>query len=144
MPTWTPAIAVGHALIDRQHQELFARADQLLEAMQKGRAGEELAELLQFLKSYVQEHFGTEERLMVSKGYPAVVAHRAQHAEFVRRFEEDLEAFTAKGATAMVVLDIKDLIRGWLVNHVSTVDVKLAGFLNAKEPATGRAAADRR
>jgi hemerythrin len=144
MPTWTPAIAVGHTLIDQQHQELFARADQLLEAMQQGRAGEELTSLLEFLKAYVHEHFGTEERLMASKGYPAVVAHRAQHAEFVRRFEEDRAAFIAKGATAMVVLDIKDLIRGWLVNHIGTVDVKLAGFLNGKETATGRASVARR
>jgi len=132
MPTWTPAIAVGHPVIDQQHQELFARADLLLEAMQQGRASAELGQLFEFLRSYVQEHFGSEERLMAAKSYPAIGVHKAQHAEFVRRLEEDLTAFKAKGPIASVVLDVKDLIRGWLVNHVSTVDVKLAAFLKAK------------
>jgi len=137
MPTWTPAIAVGHPTIDQQHKELFARADQLLDAMHQGRASAELAQLFQFLRSYVQEHFGTEERLMTAKVYPALAGHKAQHAEFVRRLEEDLEAFRVKGATAAVVLDLSSLIRGWLVNHISTVDVKLATFLKAKEAAAG-------
>ncbi|HVO17635.1 MAG TPA: hemerythrin family protein [Anaeromyxobacter sp.] len=137
MPTWTSAIAVGHPTIDQQHKELFARADQLLEAMHQGRASAELAELFQFLGGYVREHFGTEERLMAAKVYPAMAGHKAQHGEFVRRLEEDLVAFRAKGATAAVVLDLSSLIRGWLVNHISTVDVKLADFLKAREPVAG-------
>jgi len=137
MPTWTPAIAVGYPTIDNQHKELFARADQLLEAMHQGRASAELANLFQFLHTYIHEHFGTEERLMTSRMYPAVAGHKAQHAEFVRRLEEDLEAFKAKGPTAAVVIDLSSLIRGWLVNHISTTDVKLAGFLNSKEGGAG-------
>ena len=137
MPTWTPAIAVGYPIIDKQHKELFRRADQLLEAMHEGRASAELGRLFQFLQIYVQDHFGTEEMLMTARAYPGKAGHKAQHAEFVRRFEEGLEAFKAKGPSAAVVLDISSLIRGWLVNHISTVDVKLAAFLQTKEDARG-------
>jgi hemerythrin len=132
MPTWTPALAVGHAIIDDQHRELFARADDLIEAMMKGRAAQEMHQLLVFLRDYCTDHFGTEERLMVSQRYPSVEAHKLAHREFERRFQLMEKAMAAKGATAQVVLDVKDLIRGWLVNHIGSIDVQLATFLRAK------------
>ncbi|HET6437056.1 MAG TPA: bacteriohemerythrin [Anaeromyxobacter sp.] len=138
MPTWTQAIAVGHPTIDEQHRELFARADELLEAMKSGRAGEELLNLLAFLKQYVAEHFGTEERLMDDHRYPSAAAHKALHTEFVRRLKENEEAYSTRGSRAMVILDLRDMVRGWLVNHVSTVDLQLANFLRReREPRGG-------
>jgi len=132
MPTWNASIAVGHALIDEQHQELFRRADDLIEAMLKGRAAAEMKQLLVFLRDYCRDHFGTEERLMVSKIYPAIEQHRLAHREFERRLQEIEQDMAARGATAQVVLTTKDLIRGWLVNHIGSVDAKLAAFLKAR------------
>lgn len=132
MPTWTPKYAVGHPLIDQQHQELFARADALLDAMHAGRAAAELGELLEFLGKYVVEHFGSEERLMQERRFPGAASHEAQHAEFVRRFREASEAHRSKGATSAVVLELRELLRGWLVTHVCTVDLQLAAFLRAE------------
>lgn len=131
MPTWTPNLAVGHALIDEQHQELFRRADELIDAMMNGRAAAEMEELLVFLREYCRDHFGAEERLMVSRRYPLLESHRMAHREFERRFAEIEQGMAAKGATAQVVLDTKDLIRGWLVNHIGTVDTKLSAFLRS-------------
>ncbi len=137
MPSWTPKYAVGHSLIDQQHQELFQRADALLEAMHAGRAGVELGRLLEFLGAYVVEHFGSEERLMDSSRYPGMAHHKAQHAEFVRRFQENVEIHRAKGATSMVVLDLRDMLRGWLVTHVCTVDMQLAAYLKSGKVSAG-------
>jgi hemerythrin len=134
MPTWNPSIAVGHPLIDEQHQELFHRADDLIEAMMQGRAAAEMEQLLVFLRDYCREHFGMEERLMVSKRYPAVEQHKLAHREFERRFQEIEKDMAAKGATSTVVLATKDLIRGWLVNHIGSIDAKLAVFVRG-EPA---------
>lgn len=132
MPTWSPSIAVGHALIDEQHQELFRRADDLIDAMMNGRAAAEMQQLLVFLRDYCRDHFSAEEQLMVSRRYPMVEPHRLAHREFERRFAAIEQAMTGKGATAMVVLDIKDLIRGWLVDHIGSVDTKLAAFLRSQ------------
>jgi hemerythrin len=132
MPTWTPALAVGHPIIDDQHRELFARADDLIQAMAEGRAMAELEQLLVFLRDYCRDHFGTEERLMVSRGYPALQAHRLAHREFERRFHEIERSVATRGATAAVVLEVKDLLRGWLTHHIGAVDIRLAAFLKAK------------
>lgn len=137
MATWSPKFAVGHPLIDQQHQELFAHADALLDAMHQGSAAEEIARLLEFLGTYVVEHFGSEERLMDAGGYPSAASHKTQHAEFIRRFEENQASFRARGVTSIVVLDLRDMLRGWLVNHVCTVDLQLAAFLRAGKPGGG-------
>jgi hemerythrin len=129
MSSWNPSYVVGHPTIDEQHQELFARADALLDAMREGRASQEVQTILDFLGSYVVEHFGTEERLMVAARYPAAAQHKALHEEFVRRYQENVEAYRAKGATSMVVLDLRDMLRGWLVSHVCSADVSMATFL---------------
>jgi hemerythrin len=129
MPSWSPTYKVGHPVIDQQHEQLFAHADQLLEAMQQGRAREELEDIFQFLKEYVVQHFGTEERFMDGACFPGTPGHKAQHQEFVRRFTASEETYRTKGASSLVVLEIRALIHGWLVKHVTTVDMELAKFL---------------
>lgn len=131
MPTWTPSLAVGHATIDEQHQELFRRADDLIDAMMNGRAAAEMNQLLAFLRDYCRDHFGTEERLMAACRYPMIEPHRMAHREFERRFAAIEKAMSEKGATALLVLETKDLIRGWFVNHIAAVDTRLAAFLQS-------------
>lgn len=132
MPTWIPSMAVGHATIDEQHQELFRRADDLIDAMMNGRAAGEMRQLLLFLRDYCRDHFGMEEGLMASTGYPVAEAHRIAHREFERRFAAIEKAMAEKGPSAAVILDTKDLIRGWLVDHIAAVDTRLAAFLRSR------------
>jgi hemerythrin len=129
MPTWNASLAVGHPVIDAQHRELFARADDLLDAMMQGRAAAEMEQLVAFLRDYCRDHFATEEKLMAATRYPQATSHAIQHREFERQFKELLDLMGPRGATSLVVLGTKDLIGGWLVNHVGTVDVKLAAHL---------------
>ncbi len=129
MPTWNAAMAVGHRTIDEQHQELFRRADDLIDAMLNGRAAAEMDQLLGFLRDYCRDHFSTEERLMRETGYLLSVFHAAQHREFERRFREAEAAMAKHGATSMVVFELKGLIYSWLVDHIAVVDVKVAAHL---------------
>ena len=132
MPTWTPAIAVGHPVIDRQHQELFERADRLLEAMRERRAPAEVEGLLAFLEGYVLRHFADEEWLMEVGSYSRRAAHRAEHAAFEREIGAVRRAFGERGPSPVLVLEVKDLLRNWLVRHVSTVDAEMAHSLEAQ------------
>jgi hemerythrin len=132
MATWTEALAVGHPAIDRQHRELFARADRLLDAMRDRRAVAEVEDLLRFLQEYTVSHFGAEERLMLTRQSPGLAAHRRLHAEFERRLRAAIAAFRVRGPTAHLILEVKDLVRNWLVDHVSTVDMEV--FLREAQP----------
>jgi hemerythrin len=135
MPTWTPKLAVGVPAIDAQHKELFARADALLTAMSQGKSAQELKPLLAFLDDYCSRHFASEEKLMRERKYPGLREHAAQHAIFVKQFEDVVGQFHEKGPSLTVSLGVQKLVSGWLVQHIGVVDTKLAGFLNGRSPA---------
>jgi hemerythrin len=67
---WDKRLETGIDEIDDQHRELFNRIDKLELAMYSGKGAAELKQLVEFLLSYVDEHFGSEERVMLDAGYP--------------------------------------------------------------------------
>lgn len=67
---WDPSLSVGVKQIDEQHQELFRRVNELVDAMHRGRSQAQLGEMLSFLSVYVVQHFGAEEKLMSERWYP--------------------------------------------------------------------------
>ncbi|BDG08737.1 bacteriohemerythrin [Anaeromyxobacter paludicola] len=133
MPTWNPTLAVGVNAIDAQHKELFGRADALLEAMKQGRSGDEVLKLLAFLDDYCSRHFACEEKVMREQRYAGYDEHVAQHAIFVKQFQDLVAQFRARGQSPVLTIGLQKLICGWLVQHIGAVDKKLAGALAGKE-----------
>ncbi|HSN90026.1 MAG TPA: bacteriohemerythrin [Anaeromyxobacteraceae bacterium] len=126
---WDPSLAVGLPEIDGQHQELFARIDRLIVAIQAGRSGAEVVRLLDYLSRYAVEHFAAEERLMEERQYPEREAHRAEH----RRFEEDLAGLRVElardGPGALLVVRVNTRVALWLRDHIYRTDKALVAFL---------------
>ena len=127
--TWTPALAVGVAHIDDEHRELFARVNQLLDAMQQSRAKEQLVPMAGFLKDYVSVHFGGEAALMQRHRYPEAQHHLAQHAFFVSEFRALADELDKAGPTALLTIKLNKLLCDWLRQHVASTDKKLGAFL---------------
>ncbi len=128
---WDRTLSVGVKLIDEQHQELFRRVNTLLEAMMKGQGKPEIEKLLQFLASYVVEHFGAEEKLMAQYKYPGVAAHKQQHVDFVKQFGELKAKFDQVGATGDVTITLNRFVGTWLRDHIGSQDTALGKFLQA-------------
>jgi hemerythrin len=128
---WTPALAVGHETIDRQHQELFRRLDTLLEAMRLGDRSE-IGRLFDFLGSYVVEHFGAEERVMRETGYPGFTVHKGAHDRFVREYGELRRLYDSSGASSAVTIKTESWIVDWLSLHIGRTDVALARHLRGE------------
>ena len=133
--TWTPDLAVGNALIDAQHQELFKRINRLSEALKTGQAATELPALLDFLGKYVVSHFAGEEALMKQYNYPTAGAHRRLHAEFLERFQSYQTQFAAKGAATSLILQFQKEAGDWLVTHISNTDKAFGAYLQQKNAA---------
>ena len=128
---WTPALAVACPMIDAQHQELFRRAERLILALRGGERTE-VSPLVVFLSEYAATHFGDEERLMAEVGYPELGEHRAAHEAFRKEFRELVQDYERKGPTPLVALTLHNWLSDWLRRHVSTVDVRLAAFIDAR------------
>ena len=132
---WTTALAVGDALIDAQHQELFRRVGRLLDAMARNDRSE-AGRLLDYLLDYVEEHFSAEERLMAETGFPDATRHVQEHRAF-REAVHALDAdFLAEGTTGRLVVRLEELCVGWLKEHVYFTDVSLGRWLATHRPAT--------
>jgi hemerythrin len=128
---WTPALAVGFSSIDEQHQELFDRVAKLIDAMKVADAGE-VGRLMDFLGSYVVEHFRMEEGLMQRHGYPDYALHKSAHDRFIQDYTELRKKFEAKGAMSFVTIQVKTWLVDWLTAHVQGTDMTLGRWLQAK------------
>ncbi len=127
---WTPALSVGVADIDEQHQELFVRLGKMLAAMKSGDR-EEMARLLDFLGEYVLTHFATEEKLMREAEYPAFAMHKAAHDHFVRDLIDVKADFKAKGPVAAVAIQLGGTVGEWIKAHIAGTDLHMARHLRA-------------
>ena len=63
-------------IVDNQHRELFRRVDVFMQALRSSVPWDEKVQLvnetLEFMKSYVVEHFRDEETYQVRIGYPRI------------------------------------------------------------------------
>jgi hemerythrin len=125
---WSPALELGHDVIDRQHQELFRRYESLVQALARGDRAE-VGPLFEFLGSYVVEHFADEERLMSETAFPGLTVHKASHDRFVREYHALHELFERAGPTAAIAVRAETWIADWLATHIGATDAHLARHL---------------
>lgn len=128
---WSPSLAVGVPMIDAQHQELFRRAERLILALREGDRSE-VSPLVAYLQDYAAIHFSDEERLMADIKYPELDEHRAAHEAFRKDFAELVRDYERKGPTPLMSLTLHNWLSDWLRRHVSTVDLRVANFLEER------------
>lgn len=130
---WHPSLASGHDEIDGQHQEIFRRLGDLVDALEQGRR-DEIPRMFQFLGDYVVLHFGEEERAMASCAYPGANVHRAAHARFVREYGELRALYETTGPSFAIAVKTATWVRGWLEGHIYGADQVFARFLREAGP----------
>lgn len=126
---WNKSLETGIDLIDAQHEELFVRIDRLELAMYNGRAVSELRNLLEYLESYVIEHFKTEEDLMLSINFPGYASHVREHSNFRKSIERLMIEYKSRGADSYLAIDVDKQMRKWLEHHIMKVDMEFVPFI---------------
>lgn len=126
---WTEDLAVGNAVIDNQHRELFDIFNRFLQACHLQQGYDQLIELIGFLDRYVVLHFREEEQLMEKYSYPDLSSHRKQHQEFTRRLGELHTELAKQGPTVPVLIHTNKALLYWLSTHIKQVDVALGKYL---------------
>lgn len=132
-------VIVGHDRMDEEHECLAHLVLALQEAV-LGRAGKEaVARAACDLVEFTREHFHNEERLMEAAGYPAIAAHREDHAVLLQRLTLQLVDLTLK-AEGPDKSDL-DFFQEWFARHIERFDWPLAEFLKAPGQTTPGSAA---
>jgi hemerythrin len=129
---------IGIKEIDTQHQELIDRLELLRDYLRRGKSRDAIRDTLKFLEAYVVEHFDTEVKYMQRYHYPGLLAHKAEHATFLKDFGSFKERFTSMQAqgeiTSFLGLEIVRKLNDWFANHIIMVDKKMGAFLAEKMP----------
>jgi len=129
---WSDDLSVGVAEVDKQHQELVARLNDLIEACNQGKGKAVVGDLIRFLEQYVVEHFQAEEKLQQKYMYPEYGAHKKQHEQFLSNFAKIKEQFAVDGATLPLVITLNRTVVSWLIEHVNKTDKVMGAYIKNK------------
>lgn len=128
--SWKRSFNIGILEIDNQHRELFSRLDALEIALHNGKGKDVLIETFRFLDTYVRRHFRAEEELQKFYQYPHTAMHIAEHLTFITRLMELESRLTTEGPSEKLAAHTNSFLTQWLINHVTTVDQKLSGYID--------------
>ncbi len=129
---WRADLSVGVEFIDQQHQELFKRFNDLVDAGNRGEGQSEVARVIAFLESYALTHFCDEELLMEATHYPGLMTHKAEHTAFMCDVQALRQKLATRGATPVLALRLQAHLANWLVAHIGGSDKKLGHFIAAR------------
>jgi len=124
---WSDALATGIVWQDFQHAELIAHINRLHQAINQKQALPELLRVIDFLESYIENHFGLEERYMELLNDPDLRVHARAHQQFRDNLLE-LRTFGGTGpqlAAASLCYDLYE----WVTTHIRTIDKNLGTLL---------------
>lgn len=124
---WNPEWETGVGKIDRQHRDLLGQIEVLMTAIHADEAANRIPGLLDFLATYVDQHFRDEETEMATSSFPRTASHRAIHDEMRGQVARLLIQF--KEDPAVITDEVLDFMTDWLVKHINEEDRHLARHL---------------
>ena len=101
---WSKTYECGHAEIDQQHRNLFARANDLLQMNDKDASKENIAVTVKALLEETFAHFQYEEQILKQIAHPDAFAHAQSHQRLLDKTNILLSKFQRGGAELAALL----------------------------------------
>jgi hemerythrin len=127
MVEWSDSLATGILWQDFQHAGLIARINRLHQAIINRQSDSELRSTLDFLESYIENHFTLEERYMEALHDPELREHARAHQQFRDNLGE-LRTCKDTGAQLTASSLCYDL-HEWITHHIRTIDKRLGRLI---------------
>lgn len=94
-----PEYFTGITLIDEEHKQLFAYANEAYDLLQEEFIPDKydrIVAILQELRNYTKKHFSDEEAYMESIQYKRIFTQKIQHQEFIDKLDNiDIDSIEA-------------------------------------------------
>lgn len=133
MIRWNDNYITGIEKLDKEHQQLFQMADQVLNKLRE--RGDEanyriflVRETLTYITSYFERHAKAEEEYMRKIGYTGYTLHKMLHDEFCNIQQKKYQDIVKRGECSKE--EIQDFVGsgiGWLLEHIATADMAIIG-----------------
>ena len=133
---WSKDLAVGHPIIDSDHQMLINIANNLAQTLDGDARPEAVNCSLGRLAQYIETHFKREEELFMATRYP----HKEKHQQNHRNIEQLVREFQASYGRDPAQVDVSKLLnffKDWLVNHIGKQDKGYAPYVIGAERRSG-------
>jgi len=130
---WDSSLETGYEKVDKQHKQLVAMVNNLMEASSAGRGDAAVIETMDFLTGYAIKHFSDEEQLMVDYDYEDFLHHKQIHDDFKIVVGELAQRVTNEGPTKELINIVSETIGSWLLNHIKGDDFRMAASVKAAD-----------
>ena len=124
---WNQEWDTGFPNLDEQHQRLLAEFNDFLDAIHHGFHREHIANLLEFLVDFLEEHFEEEEIHMLATHYPRYLEHKAFHDSMRTRVLGLMDHF--RDDPEVVATGVVEFVMDWMENHIRIEDKLMAKHL---------------
>ncbi len=119
-------------MLDRDHQELMQRIDQIV-AVIDGEGGECCSTLTPEMIKFAKQHFTREEALLTKVGYPDVEKHAAHHQNLNHKMESILELAAMADENPLAGERLKSALKFFLADDIINVDLDFKAFVKDHE-----------
>lgn len=121
-----PEYFTGITLIDEEHKQLFAYANEAYDLLQEEFIPDKydrIVAILQELRNYTKKHFADEEAYMESIQYKRIFTQKIQHQEFIDKLDNiDIDSIEAGENQDEAIIDILEFLTNWLIHHILELD----------------------
>lgn len=125
MLEWHSSLETGHADIDRQHREIYAKMNEIEAALDGECAPACVNQLVNALVDYAYLHFHHEEHTMECVHCPAYGENCAAHREFVVRLQNWFTLFEEGKLPVYALKKLHAESSHWIKTHIEKVDSEL-------------------
>jgi len=139
---WSKDLAVGHAIVDNDHQMLINIANDVAYAFKSGAGDEAVNRALKRLAQYVEMQFKREEALFMTSRYPHKDKHQQNHRN-IEKLVRDFQAAYGEDPAQANLVNFLNFFKDWLVRHIDRLDKGYVPYVQAAEKHTGRPPAAR-
>ena len=128
--TLSDAYKIGIDSVDHEHRFLIGIYNDLVGKIDKGNPDDLIETVIKKLFDYADYHFASEERVMISTGYPGLELHRRQHESFVHALNDLVTERT--GDKSADLRRVMIFVGTWIRGHILITDKQLGEFVAAR------------
>ena len=122
---WRNDLETGHTDIDREHQDIYARLNEIGGTIERSAEPEALSSLIRLLLDYSNRHFRHEESVMNCRHCPMHETNCTAHRDFLARTVNWLAIMSSGAVPPAVVVAIHTELCTWIEQHIARIDTGL-------------------
>jgi len=124
---WSEDHRIGIPVLDFEHQNLFAKINELLQDFESEDEKEKIEACLGEIHARMEAHFALEEKFMKGKQYQHFAEHKREHDMLLDQLVDAITEYeNAPEAKPTDALQMK--LKRWIIDHVNTSDKKMSAM----------------